>query len=314
MDTNELLEKTVSTEDLAAGGLLNAQQTDRYIQMVVEQSAMLKEARVVRMRGPVMELDKIATTGRVSQLKAEGIAPETLAEPAFAKVNLASVEVITPFEITFEALEDSIEHGNLENTIIEAMSRQTATDLEELAVLGDTNSVDPYLAGLDGWRKQADAGQVVSADGATLDKSVLAKMYRALPNQYKRNHRDLRFYFGPAAIQDWNDSFSERPSALGDAALTSAGAPPYMGVPLVPVPVIPTNLAAIAPYAGQGQYSFGFLTLRDNLIFGVQRRVRIDRQRDVLRGVNIYVISTRLAVAFEEPEAVVVGVNVGLSA
>ena len=312
MNTEELLEKAVDTEALAAGGLLTTQQTDRYLDLVVDQSAMLQETRVVRMRGPVMELDKIATTGRVSQLKTEGIAPETLAEPAFGKINLASVEVITPFEITFEALEDSIEHGNLENTIIEAMSRQTATDLEELAVLGDTDSEDPYLQGLDGWRKQATE-QVVSADGATLDKSFLAQMYRALPNQYKRNHRDLRFYFSPAAIQDWNDSFAERPTALGDAALTGAGAPPYMGVPLVSVPVIPTDLAAVLPYEGTGAYSFGFLTLRENLIFGVQRRVRIDRQRDVLRGVNVYVISTRIAVAFEEPEAVVVGVNLGIA-
>jgi HK97 family phage major capsid protein len=314
MDTDELLQKAVSDSDLAAGGLLNTQQTDRYIQMVVDESAMLQQARVVRMRGPVMELDKIATTGRVSQLKSEGIAPTDLSAPAFGKVNLTSVEVITPFEITFEALEDSIERGNLEATIIESMSRQTSTDLEELAVLGDTTSSDDYLKGLDGWRKQATGGNMVSADGSVLDQTVLAQMYRALPDQYKRNHRDLRFYFGPAAIQDWNDSFADRPTAGGDAALTGALAPPYMGVPLVSVPVIPTDLAAVAPYAGTGAYSFGFLTLRRNLIFGVQRRVRIDRQRDVLAGVNIYVISTRLAVAFEEPEAVVVGINLGLGA
>jgi len=309
--TEELLEKAIDTGDLEAGGLLNTQQTDRYLQMVVDQSAMLKEARVVRMRGPVMELDKIATTGRVSQLKTEGVAPETLAEPAFGKVNLASVEVITPFEITFEALEDSIEQGNLEDTIIEAMSAQTATDLEELAVLGDTASSDPYLKGLDGWRKLADAGQVVDFEGDTLSKDGLSAMYRALPDVYKRNHRNLRFYFSPAAIQDWHDTFSDRPTPLGDAALSAGIAPPYMGVPLISVPVIPTDLDAVPPFQGTGEYTFGLLTLRDNLIFGVQRRVRIDRDRDVLRGVNIYVISTRVAVAFEEAAAVVVGVNVG---
>ncbi len=311
MDTEELLEKAVDTEALADGGLLSTQQTDRYLSLVVDQSAMLREARVVRMRGPVMELDKIATTGRVSQLKVEGIAPETLSAPAFGKVNLASVEVITPFEITFEALEDSIEQGNLENTIIEAMSRQTATDLEELALLGDTESADPYLKGLDGWRKLANAGHVLDLEGATLDKDALSDMYRLLPDKYKRNHGDLRFYFAPAAIQDWNDSFAERPTAAGDAALSAGIAPPYMGVPLVPVPLIPTDLAAVAPYQGNGEYSFGLLTPRENLIFGIQRRVRIDRDRDVLRGVNVYVISTRMAVAFEEADAVVVGVNVG---
>jgi HK97 family phage major capsid protein len=311
LDTEELLEKAVDTEALADGGLLSTQQTDRYISLVVDQSAMLREARVVRMRGPVGELDKIATTGRVSQLKTEGIAPETLAAPAFSKVNLASVEVITPFEITFEALEDSIEQGNLENTIIEAMSRQTATDLEELAILGDTESLDAYLKGLDGWRKLADGGHPVNLAGATLDKDGLGAMYKALPDKYKRNHGDLRFYFAPAAIQAWNDSFADRPTAAGDAALSAGIAPPYMGVPLVPVPLIPTDLEAVPPYQGTGDYSFGMLTPRDNLIFGIQRRVRIDRDRDVLRGVNVYVISTRIAVAFEEADAVVVGVNVG---
>lgn len=311
MDTEELLEKAVDTEALAEGGLLSTQQTDRYLSLVVDQSAMLREARVVRMRGPVMELDKIATTGRVSQLKVEGLAPETLSAPAFGKVNLASVEVITPFEITFEALEDSIEQGNLENTIIEAMSRQTATDLEELALLGDTSSQDPYLKGLDGWRVLADDGHPVDLQGATLDKDALSAMYRALPDKYKRNHGDLRFYFAPAALQDWNDSFADRPTPAGDAALSAGIAPPYMGVPLVPVPLIPTDLAAVPPYQGSGEYSFGLLTPRENLIFGIQRRVRIDRDRDVLRGVNIYVISTRIAVAFEEADAVVVGVNIG---
>ena len=311
MGTEELLEKAVETGDLAAGGLLSTQQTDRYISLVVDQSAMLQEARVVRMRGPVMELDKIATTGRVSQLKSEGVAPETLAAPAFSKVNLSSVEVITPFEITFEALEDSIEQGNLENTIIEAMSRQTATDLEELAILGDTDLVEPYLKGLDGWRKLGEDGQVVNLAGATLDKEALGLMYKALPDKFKRNYGDLRFYFAPAAIQSWSDSFSDRPTAAGDAALAAGIAPPYMGVSLVSVPLIPTTLDAVAPYQGAGDYSFGFLTSRENLIFGIQRRVRIDRDRDVLRGVNVYVISTRIAVAFEDAEAVVVGVNVG---
>jgi len=314
MGNDEMLEKAIDTSDLADGGLLNTQQSNKYIDMTVDNSTMIKEARVVRMRGPVMELDKIATTGRVSQLKTEVVAPETLAEPAFDKVNLSSLEIITPFEITFEALEDSIERGDFEDTAISVMAKQTATDLDELAVLGETGSGDSYLAGLDGWRVLADDGHVVDFEGATLDKTGLSAMYRALPDEYKRNHGDLRFYFAPAAIQDWNDTFADRPTAAGDVALTGGVAPPYMGVPLVSVPVIPTNLEGILGYASGPKLSFGLLTLRDNLIFGIYRQIRIDRDKDILRGVNIYVISTRVAVAYEETDAVVVGVNLGLTA
>jgi len=313
MGNDEMLEKAVETSDLADGGLLNTQQSNKYIDMAVDNSTMVKEARVVRMRGPVMELDKIATTGRVSQLKTEGVAPESLAEPAFDKVNLSSVEIITPFEITFEALEDSIERGDFEDTVISVMAKQTATDLEELAVLGDTGSGDSYLQGLDGWRVLADESHVVDFEGATLDKAGLSAMYRALPDTYKRNHSDLRFYFAPAAIQDWNDTFSDRPTAAGDVALTGGVAPPYMGVPLVSVPVVSTDLEGISGYESGPKLSFGLLTLRDNLIFGIYRQIRIDRDKDILRGVNIYVISTRIAIAYEETDAVVAGINLGLT-
>ncbi len=313
MGNEELLEKAIETSDLSGGGLLGTQQAERFIDMAVDQSTMLREARVVRMRAPVMELDKIATSGRVSQLKTEGVAPATLSEPSFSKVTMTAVDVITPFELTFEALEDSIEGGDLEETVISVMAKQTATDLEELAVLGDTTSSDPFLQGLDGWRVLAEDGHVVDFQGATLDRSGLSAMYKALPDKYKRNHQDLRYFFAPAMVQDWNDTFSDRQTVIGDEALTGRSAPPYMGVPLVSVPVIPTNLEGVNGYSSDPVLSFGLLTLRQNLVFGIHRQVRIDKDRDILRGVNIYVITTRVAVAYEETDAVVLAVNIGQS-
>ena len=146
--------------------------------------------------------------------------------------------------------------------------------------------------------------------GATLDKSGLAEMYRALPDKYKRNHGDLRFYFAPAAAQDWHDTFSDRASDLGDQALTSAQAPPYMGVPVTSVPNIPTDLDGVDGHSGT-DLTYGFLTPRENLVFGIHRDIRIDKDRDILRGVNIYTITSRVAVEFEADDAVVVAVNVG---
>lgn len=307
-----MLQKAIDTTDLAGGGLLGTAQADRFIDMSIDQAVMLKDARVVRMRSAVMELDKIATTGRVSQLKSEGIAPESLSGPAFSKVTLTAVDIITPFEITAEALEDSIERGDLEETVIRVMARQTATDLEELALQGDTSSSDSFLQGLDGWRVQADDGHVVDFEGATLDKDGLSSMYRQLPDAYKRNHGDLRYYFAPAAVQDWHDTFADRGTAGGDEALVSSLAPPYMGVPVAGVPNIPTDLDGVGGYSGS-DLSYGILTPRENLVFGVHRQVRIEKDKDILRGVNIYTITTRVAVALEETDAIVVAVNLGLA-
>jgi len=308
-----MLQKAVDTTDLAAGGLLSTGQADRFVDMSLDQSVMLRDARVIRMRSAVMELDRIATSGRVSQLRSEGVAPESLSEPAFSKVILTAVDIITPFEITIEALEDSIERGNLEETVIRVMARQTATDLEELAIQGDTESADEFLQGLNGWRKLAEDGNTVDLEGATLDRTGLASMYRALPNRYKRNHGDLRFYCAPEAVQDWHDTFSERTGELGDRALISAQAPPYMGVPLTAVPSIPTDQDGVDGFVGSN-LTYGFLTPRENLVFGIHRDIRIDRDRDILRGVNIYTITSRVAVEFEQDDAVVLAVNVGTAA
>ena len=310
MNTEELLQKAIDTDALASGGILNTEQFNKFTDMVVDQSVMIKEARVVRMRSAVTELDKIATTGRVSQLKSEGVAPETLSSPGFTKVLLTATDIITPFEITFEALEDNIAGSNLEDTVIRAMAKQTATDLEELAIQGDDESEDDYLKGLDGWRVLAAGGRVVNLEGATLDKAGLGSMFRALPDKYKRNYADLRFYCAPTVAQDWHDTFADRGTSTGDESLLSAQVPPYMGVPIISVPQIPTDCEGILEHEGS-DLSYCFLTPRDNLIFGIHRDIRIDKDRDVLRGVNIYAITTRVAVAFEETDAVVVAVNVG---
>lgn len=313
LTTDELLQKAVDTDDLAAGGILGAEQSRRFIDLVTDQSVMLREARVVRMRSAVAELDTISTSGRVSRLKSEGVAPSELSEPAFSKVTLRAVDVITPFELTFEALEDSIEGGDLETTVIAAMAKQTSTDLEELAIQGSVTSTDPFLLGLDGWRVQADDGHEADLEGAVVDKDALAAMYRLLPDRYKRSHADLRFFFAPACVQDWHDSFADRPTSAGDAALQSAATPPYMGVPVVSASAIPTNLAGIGGTTGTG-LSYGFLTPKSNLVFGIHREIRVDKDRDIMRGVNIYAITTRVAVAFENPDAVVLATNVGCSA
>ena len=292
---------------------MDAQQFERFVSLVVDQTAMIRQARRINMRAPQVELDKIATNGRVSKLKAEGVAPGALSSPVFDKVTLASAEFITPFEITFEALEDSIEQGNLEETVISAMARQTATDIEELAINGDTESDDPFLVAFDGWRKLAANGHPVDLLGAKLDKAGLGSMYKALPAKYKRNHDELRYFFAPTVVQDWHDEFADRGTVGGDAALAGSYAPPYMGVPLITTPMIPIALNGVGGFMG-ANLSFGFLTPASNLLFGVHRDVRVEKDRDIMRGVNVYAITTRIAVEFEDDDAVVVVVNLGKTA
>jgi HK97 family phage major capsid protein len=303
LDTQELLEKAIDTSDLAAGGLLNAEQVNKFVDYVVDQTTLIRDARVIRMRAPITQVAKIATSGRVSKPKTEGVAPGELSEPTFGNVQLTAVGVITPFEATYESLEDNIEGESFEDTLIRVMAKQTATDLEELAIQGDTGSADPYLALLDGWRQLAEDGHAVDQEGAAVDKPLFSKMIKALPEKYKRDWADLRFYFAPVIAQDYRNTLSESNTIIGERFLLENAPLTVFGIPVVSVPMIPTNL-------GASNYSYAFLTPRRNLIWGIHRDIRIDKDRDIMRGVNQYAITTRVACEYEEDDAVAVAINI----
>ncbi len=312
MNAAELLEKAtdpLTTTDLASGGLLNAVQADRFIDLVVDRSVMTKQARIIRMSGPQVEIDKINTSGRVTVAKSEGVDPGTRQVPVFTSVTLDTVTLMTPFEITDESLEDSINNGRLEDDVIRVMASQTGEDLEELGIQGDTGSADAYLALLDGWRILAENGQVVTWDGGRVSRANLMTALLAMPDKWHR--KPLKWYFNPQVTIDWTQSFADRETAMGDSTATSGVAPPFHGYPFVPVPLIPTDVIGTWGYEAGPVLSYGFLTFPDNILYGIQRAINMEKDRDIYRGVNEYALTTRLDVEFEEDDAVVLILNVG---
>jgi hypothetical protein len=50
-----------------------------------------------------------------------------------------------------------------------------------------------------------------------------------------------------------------------------------------------------------------------NLILAIGRDIRIERDRDIYKGVNQFAITTRIHAQVEELTAIVKGINVGLT-
>jgi len=55
------------------------------------------------------------------------------------------------------------------------------------------------------------------------------------------------------------------------------------------------------------------LTHKDNMIIGIGRDVRIEKDRDIFKGVNQYAITTKVDVQLEEVDAVAYGHNIGIN-
>lgn len=297
MRTKDVLEKAdLAVADLVStGGYLNTEQADTFIRMVIDQPTLVNEIRVVPMNSPKMEINKIGLTGRIlrkAPVSGTALAPASRSKPVTDKVTLDTKEVIAEIHIPYDVLEDNIERGRLEDTIMELIASRASLDLEELIIQGDTGSGDEYLALVDGVLVQA-SGHVVDylAVRPAISRAVFKAGIKAMPNKYLRNRSAMRFYVSPDVETEWVDSLASRQTPMGDSKIAGWAPQPAYGIPVTPAALMPND-------------SY-ILTIPQNIIMGVQRQVMIETDRDIRSRVLVVVLTMRLDVKFEEDDAVV---------
>lgn len=297
MRTKDIIEKAdIAVSDLITnGGYLNPMQANVFIRKLIDQPTILNEVRVVPMNAPTMEINKIGFGQRIlKRAPASGTAldPADRSAPATEKVELTTKEVIAEVHIPYDVLEDNIERGRLEDTIMALMAERASLDLEELIILGDTGSLDTYLALVDGILIQATSHVVdFSATLPQISRAVFKEGIKAMPNKYMRNRPAMRFYVSPDAETEYTDSLADRETQLGDARIARKVPEVAYGVPVTAAALMPDT-----------NYIF---TWPKNIIFGVQRQIMIESDRDIRSRVLIVVLTMRLDIVFEEEDAVV---------
>jgi hypothetical protein len=142
-----------------------------------------------------------------------------------------------------EVLEDSIERGELRQTMMEMIADAISRDMEEVLVSGDTASADPFLATMDGVLKQATS-HVVDAAAAPISKDLLRDLVKTLPSEYLRDKSAMRYLTSVDADLDYRNTLAERATAVGDKFLEGDAPVLYSGVPVQPIPLFPENLGA----------------------------------------------------------------------
>jgi HK97 family phage major capsid protein len=303
--TEEILNKAdLAVSDLVSnGGYLNPIQANTFIRMLIEQPTLLNDIRVVPMNAPTMEINKIGFTSRILKVapaSGTALSASDRSAPTTDKVELTTTEIIAEVHIPYDVLEDNIERGRLEDTIMQLITERASLDLEELIIRGDTGSGDAYLALKDGCLAQATSHVVdYGATAPSVTKAVFKAGIKAMPNKYLRNRSAMRFYTSPHAEIEYADSLANRETPMGDRKITG-WAPNYaFGIPV--------KAAALMP---DSKY---ILTWPKNFILGVQRRIMIETDRDIRARVLIVVLTLRIDIKFEEEDAVVkcLGLNVG---
>lgn len=300
-DNRSIVEKAdIAVSNLvSSGGYLNSEQSNAFIRMIIDQPTIINECRVVRMAAPKRKIEKIGFGSRILRAApSSGTALDATkrAAPDLGLIELETEEIIAEVWLPYDVLEDNIERGGLEQTIMSMIAERAALDLEELVVLGDTGSADDYLALVDGMLALTPTGHTIDGSAITaIDKGLFKDAIQRMPTRYLRNRAMMKHYVSHHVEMEYRDSIADRATSLGDEKVSKFTPMFAYGTPVQPIAMMPDNKT--------------FLSYPKNIVWGIQRDIMIETDKDIRRRVLIIVLTMRCDVKIEEPQACVVVEN-----
>ena len=311
------------------GGLLNPEQSARFLDYVFDATVIGKVARTVRMRADTTEIDRIGVGEKLMKLATEADNTAANAAVTFSKISLITKKLRLDWELSTESLEDNIEGADLEDHIARLMATQAGNDIEDVVLNGNTSlSSDALYKVFDGVVKLSKAnGRVVDGGGNVISREIFNKALKAMPRKYKQRRNDLRFLSGSNLIQDYLYSTSQNIQNVNPQDIASsiirgdqpglggpAGfvAPFAFGIPIVEVPLLPETQTG--DYSGAtGSHGDVHLTFPNNVVIGIKRDVTVYRFFWPRKDSIEYTMYTRVGVQIEQADAWVVVKNVKIA-
>jgi len=314
MTIDQLLEKAFVTGDLASGGLLNADQSAKFIRGVFEKAVVTKECRRVPMKANKVQIDKITYTADVLQKPvAVGTEHTNTTKPVTSKLDLSAEEVIVAVDIGYDSLEDSIEGKGLFDTILELTESKMGPEFDKLILYGDkTGGSGDVLEVLDGVFKKVSSHSH-DASSATLSDTILFNTVKQMPGKYMDIETDLRFYVSHLARLDYVKALADK--NVNDAFtrfLLEANEPSYQGIPVRKVGALLTENIGGGTPAVNG--SKGLLLNPRNIVLGIHRDIMFEMERVPRKRIIEVTMTMRVDVQVEEEDAVVKILNIKHSA
>jgi hypothetical protein len=344
--SNETLEKAIATGTTARGtfasttggsgvhtasesgngGLLNPEQSARFLDYMFDATVIGKVARTVRMKSDTAEIDRMSVGEKLMKLATEGDNDGANSAVTFSKISLTTKKLRMDWELSTESLEDNIEGADLEDHIARLMATQAGNDIEDVILNGDTSLTgDALYKSFDGVVKKAKAsGRVVDAAGAEVSREVFNKALKAMPRKYKQRRGDLRFLAGSNLIQDflYKNSIGTNqtiPQDIASSVIRGGVAPlggpagyvaPFaFGIPIIEVPLLAE--AQTGTHSGaSGSHGDIHLSFPNNVVIGVKRDVTVYRFFWPRKDSIEYTMYTRVGVQIEQADAWVVVKNV----
>lgn len=290
---------------ISDGGYLQPAQAKQFLRVMIKRAKLSSMVTVTPLDSPTQLVEKIRFSGQVLQPGTPGVALAAgqRSKPDLGKVQWAAKMFKAEVRLNNAVLEQSIERGNLKQTIMETLSEAVGRDAEKVLIQGNTGSADPLLAQLNGILVKASSN-VVAGGSARVDDDLLDNMLRTLPKEFIGDVDQMRYMSSVNCQLDYNKFLATRGTGYGDRVLENGGTPKYHKIPLEDFTLWPET-----GFAGVDETNI-ILAHPKNIDYGIWKQVRVDTGKDVSAGVMIIVVETWFDVIYQEETAVVKATNV----
>jgi hypothetical protein len=292
----------------SVGGHMSTQDANSFINLVKENNPLYgTEVQLIPMTAPSKRIEIIDLASRIMRSGVEGVAPTDTFSPTISNRTLEVKEVLLPYDVTFDFLEENIEAQDADALLQKMFTTQFGNDQIDLSINGDealaetitdttpadgvddtsgfTQTDHTFLRINDGWVKKlkADAAAHAAVLGDSTSRDYKGVLFPALidnlPEKYLRDLTKLSFYVNPMAERAYRRQLSERETVLADAILTEGRRVKFEGIDIVPVPSWPTHVPV--------------LSAKLNFAVGVSRSIRVGRQIQERKRIIEYTITAK---------------------
>ena len=245
IDNNSIINKAAITTSSLTSGLLNPEQSEKFIQQTFEATTLTGLVRHEMRQSKTGEIDKIGIGSRLLREKTENTDDGERAEVETSAIKYACTAVRLPWEISEETFRENIEREGFEETVTNLMTKQLGIDLQDIYLNGDTEVASSaadykFLKINDGWIKQIlNGGHVYDAAADGMSLGMYYKALAQMPNKY--NNGDLRWLMSPGRAQSWEQFLLDKVINAGGAVPDGVYKSP-VGIPAVPCPAMPNDM------------------------------------------------------------------------
>jgi len=295
---------------------LSRELANRFIDLTVEETVLLKMVRVHRTDSSSGDITKLNVSGPITRGAGENSTFSETRRPSDSVVTYTTAKSVSGMDITGEWSEDNIEGQGGINTVVKSFTSAIGNDMETLSIEGDDSVVgaddtSQLLVINDGFHVLTASGtgtHIVGAAAKQFSYKLASDMLRAMPTKWKQNITNLRWMMSWDTAQSYVDEAAARGTAYGDQIRQTGKLPPICGIQPEIVPKIPQDLTL----SGTADLNGTFIWLCDprNLIYVVQRMFKLERERVPRKDREEFTAHMRTDFVIENTDAVVKATNV----